>query len=240
MEELNGLNNKESNGIHNDENTIENHFHDQSRLKTKWEVIKRIFFEWSKDAPFDCYPKIFRSHKHKSLSFVWLAVFIFFASMTMFILYRNIGEYYDRETVTKIAIKHERPLLFPTVTICDADPFTSKKSQEFFHQVARDEYSLDLDNISFHDSFTKTAHTTEIIKMKAASFTREEKQALGFSINQIYDLQFDGVSGEPKSHLSWFYSFDYGNCYQFNSGRDYDDNVIEMRETIIQVKLKLF
>ena len=211
--------------------------HGSKKIKTKWQEVKQIFLEWSKEAPFDCYPKIFKNHKHKSVSFVWLVVFIFFASMTILILYRSIGEYFDRETVTKIAIKHERPLLFPTVTICDADPFTSKKSQENIHKTALEEYGLDLDNLTFYESLSKTAHTAEIIKMRVASFTREQKQALGFSINQIYDLKFDGVSIEPKSHLRWFYSFDYGNCYQFNSGRDYDDNQIEMRETYIQVRL---
>jgi hypothetical protein len=207
----------------------------REKINSKWSEIKHIFFEWSKEAPFDCYPKIFQQHKHKSLSIVWLVIFIFFASMTFFILYRSISEYFDRETVTKIEIKHERPLMFPTVTICDADPFTTKKSQEFFHKTAQEEYGVDLENISFQESFSKTAHTTEIIKMRVASLTRNEKQKLGFGINQIYDLQFDGVPSEPKSHLSWFYSFDYGNCYQFNSGRDYNDTQIEMRETIIQV-----
>ena len=152
----------------------------REKINSKWSEIKRIFFEWSKEAPFDCYPKIFQQHKHKSLRLVWLVIFIFFASMTFFILYRSISEYFDRETVTKIEIKHERPLMFPTVTICDADPFTTKKSQEFFHKTAQDEYGVDLDNISFQDSFSKTAHTTEIIKMRVASLSRNEKQKLGF------------------------------------------------------------
>ena len=121
------------------------------------------------------------------------------------------------------------------MTICDADPFTSKKSQEIFRQTALDEYGVDLDNMTFMDAISTTAHTTEIIKMRAASFTREEKQSLGFNINQVYDIQFDGVPSEPKSNLGWFYSFDYGNCFQFNSGQDFNGNKIDIRETSIQV-----
>jgi hypothetical protein len=206
----------------------------RTKIKTKWHEIKRIFFEWSERAPFDCYPKIFKS-KHKSLSIIWLIIFVLFASLTIFVLYRSIREFFCRETVTKIGIKHERPLLFPTVTVCDADPFTSKKSQEIFRQTALDEYGVDLDNMTFMDAISTTAHTTEIIKMRAASFTREQKQSLGFGINQIYDIQFDGVSSEPKSNLGWFYSFDYGNCFQFNSGQDFNGNKIDIRETSIQV-----
>ena len=157
--------------------------HGSKKIKTKWQKVKRIFLKWSKEAPFDCYPKNFKNHKHKSVRFVWLAVFIFFASMAILILYRSIGEYFDRETVTKIAINHERPLLFPTVAICDAGPFKSKKSQQNIHKTALEEYGLDFDNLTFYESLSKTAHTTEIIKMRVASFTREQKQAFGFSIN---------------------------------------------------------
>ena len=152
-----------------------------SKSQTKWQEVKHIFLEWSKKATFECYPKIFEKQR-KSLRFIWLVIFFIFSGLTLFVLYESISDYFDRETVTKIEIRHVRPLLFPTVTICDSDPFTSATSQEFFRKTALDENGIDLENISFSDAYKNSAFTTELIKMKAASFIREEKQTLGFYI----------------------------------------------------------
>jgi hypothetical protein len=180
-DELSSLNNTNKSEKNEDFIELTTSVNRSPKSKTKWQEVKHIFLEWSKEATFECYPKIFEKQR-KSLRFIWLVIFLIFSGLTLFILYESISDYFDRETVTKIEIRHVRPLLFPTVTICDCDPFTSTTSQEFFRKTALDENGIDLENISFSDAYKNSAFTTELIKMKAASFTREDKQTLGFNI----------------------------------------------------------
>ena len=180
-EELKSLNSEEKKAPIEEHTESTKNKRSPKTSNTKWQEVKRIFFEWSKEASFECYPKIFEKQR-PSLRFIWLAIFIFFSSLTFFVLFESISDYFSRETVTKIEIRHVRPLLFPTVTICDADPFTSIKSQEFFRKIALEENKLDLVNVSFKEASKKMAFTTELIKMNAGAFTREEKLTLGFNV----------------------------------------------------------
>jgi hypothetical protein len=176
IDELNALNSDSKNVSNNNDSSLSKC---STKQQTKWQEIKHVFLEWSKEANFDCYPKVFQK-QHKALRAIWLILFLFFSCLTFWILYRNINEYFQYETVSKISIKHERYLMFPTVTFCDANPFTTKESEELFRETAEEEFGLEFS--FFTMLFNMYVSYTEIIKLKASSFNDNQKQRLGFNI----------------------------------------------------------
>ena len=62
--------------------------------------IKRAI-DWSVDAQFQCYPKIFKT-KYLELQILWSLLFVVLFSSTVFVFGRTISEFSEREVVTQI------------------------------------------------------------------------------------------------------------------------------------------
>ena len=176
IDELNALNSDNKNVSNNNDSSSSKC---STKQQTKWQEIKHVFLEWSKEANFDCYPKVFQK-QHKALRSIWLILFLFFSGLTCCVLYLNINEYFQYETVSKFSIKHERYLMFPTVTFCDANSFTTKEAEELFRETAEKEDGLEWPSFEF--LFNMYESYTNILKLKASSFNDNEKQRLGFNI----------------------------------------------------------
>ena len=70
--------------------------------------------------------------------------------------------------------------MFPTVTFCDANSFTTKEAEELFRETAEKEDGLEWPSFEF--LFNMYESYTNILKLKASSFNDNEKQRLGFNI----------------------------------------------------------
>ena len=75
---------------------------------------------------------------------------------------------------------------------------------------------------------SKLSELIELAKMTAANplFGDENRKKLGFSINDITSCQFNKV--DCKNDLHWIWLYDYGNCFQFNSGLNLTNQKIDL------------
>ena len=107
----------ESNNAKNHEPTNENVEIKTKTLRKKFAKLSVEIKEWSLLTKFDCYSKIFQA-KSFLLQFLWLSLFLIFTAFTAFFVSKNILDYLEHETISKIEIINEKPTEFPTVTIC--------------------------------------------------------------------------------------------------------------------------
>ena len=106
---------------------------DTSNVKTKIKhfllTAKDDYIQWSLMTKFDCYSKIFDT-KNVCLRFIWMFFFVIFTGFTGYFVAKNVIDFYDYETISKIEIINEKPMEFPTITICNANPYTTKEAEE--------------------------------------------------------------------------------------------------------------
>ena len=199
--------------------------------KVKVDIFKKKFVEWSTLTKFDCYSKIFMSES-LSARIVWLIFFAAFTSLTIWLVSFNIINFFKYEVTSKIEIKTERPTTFPAITICDNDPFTATYSQDLFQNVSTKHFGHDIENMTLLDTFAKYRSITELTKMHVSDPSYESKRKnLGKKFDSlVFSCSFNNKVCSKTFLTSFtrtYFSYDYGNCFQFNSGLNDLNTLIE-------------
>jgi len=217
---------------------------------SKRDHVKHILAKWSADASFQCLPKIFET-KNVTLKIVWLLLFILLTCLTGLILSKNIMEYVERQVVTQIEILNEVEPEFPCVTICDTNMFPTEYAESLLKKIAKETYDLDLNDFVYTvESFEKLKRIILLAKLNVTSplFPQEDLKRLGLKLEQMsrfsYNNQMYGwsesnaTSNGSKQDLvdnfRWVFDFDYGNCFQFNSGVKADLSKAVIRRVQVQ------
>ena len=116
------------------------------------------------------------------------------------------------------------PVLFPAVTICNINPFFRARAFDFINSTLQSynlSYSLALNKLKNGEtaiSITKTA--LNILKAEAATnpnFNSTYRTQLGFHLEDMLVSCTFGVINCSISDFTLFQTYDYGNCYTFNS-----------------------
>jgi hypothetical protein len=220
-----------------------------ANFSSKSEHVKHILVKWSADAPFQCYPKIFET-KNVTLKIIWLLLFILFTCLTGVILCKNILEYREHQLVSQIEILNEIEPEFPCVTICDTNMFPTEYAERLLKKIAKETYDLDLDDFVYTvESFEKLKRIISLAKLNVTNpnYPSEDLKRLGLKLEQItrfsYDNQMYGGGGSDASNSSskdltdnfrWVFEFEYGSCYQFNSGYKEDNSPAETKRVQVQ------
>jgi hypothetical protein len=189
-----------------------NFLKNQSLVLTKKSTkIKAAFLEWSNTFTAQCYPKIFQNNSNKCLQLTWSLIFILFSCLTCWFVILGIVDYLEYEVVTKIRIHTGKEIVFPLITLCNANPFTSNKSNHLLKSM-QDEGQLNY----FSDNNNRWTGYTSYAMNKAFSFSDEKKQELGFSISQSLKECLFYSKPCMASDFTWRFNYRYGNCFQFD------------------------
>ena len=202
--------------------------------KNKLSKMKCVFLEWSHCVTYHCFPKIFKEKTHLILRLFWSVIFLSFASLTFFILVNNVILYYQYQTVTSIQIINEQPTLFPTITICDSNVFTTQDAQLFLVNMSKNFFDKDITTMSYLEYYEFGVNQLSNVVYSFVSdpmFGDENRKRLGFNLSQfILTCTFHFSSAcNFNQDFHWFFHFDYGNCYQFNSGFNMSNHVVDLK-----------
>jgi hypothetical protein len=146
----------------------------------KWPKVKEEFVDWSLNTNFDGYSKMFKA-KIYLIKFMWLFLFLAFTSATAWLISYNIIGYLDYEVTSLIEVKTERPTLFPSLTMCNSNPFPSSHAHSLMDAVTSYHYNgLTIDKITFSQAFSYSPNITELAKMLVNSplFNQETRLSL--------------------------------------------------------------
>ena len=181
--------------------------------------LNKVWTEWSLRVNLDCYAKIFEYTNNLVAQGIWCVLLLGSICTTFWIVSLSISNYLDYDVVSKIRNVYEMPPVeFPAVTICDFNAFTSHESENLFLHLAN------VNNVSLKQTSDNIEILTRLAKMNASVRSQNYdsyRKSLGlFSLKNIASCYFNHEKCNLEQMFSWYYSFDYGNCLQFNAGRD--------------------
>ena len=124
----------------------------------------------------------------------------------------SIVDYLSYEVVTQIRVVYERPTQFPAITICDNEAFKTYDAQILYEKIATQSGH----NMKYISKVNETLNL--LVKMYVASshMSDDERKKLGFKRSLIMLCRYFNDACDDSLH--WFYSYFYGNCWQFNAG----------------------
>jgi hypothetical protein len=181
--------------------------------------IKKILNDYSSRVTFQCFPKIFQTNS-LLLQAIWTLIFLVFSMLTSGLVIKSLLEYFEYQVITQIKIVHEIPTEFPTVTICDANPFTTKEAEYLIRNVTIKEYGSDIENFTYNQFDTNLGNITELMRMHISGLHETQQRALGFRKEEIWRCIYDKRLCNKTIDIMWTFSYRWGNCYKFNSGED--------------------
>ena len=82
-------------------------------------------------------PNILRA-KYRIVKALWAFFFLVSSSICCFLVYKSVIEYLSYEVVTKIRYIKETTVDFPTITICNKNPFVTNHSVEFLIRLFKE------------------------------------------------------------------------------------------------------
>ena len=98
--------------------------------------LKEVLADWSESVDINIYNKIFKYKGNAGAQCFWLAVLLASTAATFWLISNSIIDYLKYEVVSQTNVAYEIPSLFPTITFCENDPFTSPEAQALFDEIA--------------------------------------------------------------------------------------------------------
>jgi hypothetical protein len=185
---------------------------------------KLILREWSLASSAQCLPKIFQ-YDNVLVRVIFVFILLVFLCGTFLLLVRALFDYFSYDVVSQIRIYDEATLTYPVITICDANPFTSKEAEEILKEFKIEEANLYqgfnpenlLGDPAIQSLTSKFFLYLSYGMYKAFELNDEKKQKLSNSLKS--SIKFCTFDNEPceKNDFVWYFSYLYGNCFMFNS-----------------------
>jgi hypothetical protein len=206
-------------------------------LKSK---LKEKSFEHLSTTHIHGLPHLVRS-KHLHMQIFWILFFSLMLSISLWLIVELHKTYFTYPVISVINKHVDEQQEFPAVTICNLNPFISKKSMDYFES----NLSTNFTNNDLKESRKQLRH-----KLFGNYFNLTEKQSFGYSLSDtVISCEFNGkpctCDWKNKASCSsttqefiWHYSFQYGNCYTFNSGHTYDTDTLNENSTKIKQNIK--
>ena len=197
-------------------------------LKPKGEILKNTFLEWAMRANVDCFVKIFDYYENSLFTkLVWTLILLASSCLSFWLVRQNILSYLTYGVTSQISEVYEIPTEFPAVTLCDRNAFTTSHASTYFNDLSN-QY---LSDPSYHNNFPDTFALAQMLTSDP-SFGDQNRKLMGLNIDQIYTCTFNNV--DCKNDLHWYWSYDFGNCFQFNVGLNLTNQNIGKKRSYIE------
>ena len=190
--------------------------------------VKEVFLHWSQTADINGYNKIFEYNKNYAIQFIWIIILLGSTGATFYFIANSIISYLNYETVSKTDIVYVIPTDFPTVTICGNDAFTSKDAEHLYDKTLNvTGYPLGSVNL-VDDNFNRLVQ----VEASSPAYGDDKRKRLGFDLSLITSCKYNTI--KCGTDLHWYWSYDYGNCWQFNSGFNLTNQVIDIKNSTLE------
>lgn len=198
--------------------------------------LSKKFVDWSKRSTSHGFPNMFSSPT-MGIRILWAICFIISASLCVFMVYRSVLDYLKYDVVTKTLLRNELPTFFPTVSICNINQFVTESASDLIKSIIKDEIYDGFDEPDLHSSsFLSSIELANVIarsESKDPKYGDANRRKLGFDLKDImYKCAYNEYPCSPND-FTWFYSFNNGNCFKFNSGFNSSGHLIPLRMSTI-------
>ena len=163
------------------------------------------------------------------LKFIYIFFILLGLGMSSFINVGLILTYLQYNVNTLTRNINEVPSVFPKVTICNSNFFTTQLAYEYLS-------GLNLTQIQLGD---RTNALTEYFSLKTyvigkvQYYPDELKKKFSHNLNDTLLSCFFNLKPCSSSDFQWEWDYYYGNCFSFNTGFDSSGQRVELRKAFI-------
>ena len=215
---------------------------DNGDAEEKLQTTKDIFLKWSETLTIHSIPNIFRT-KHITIKLIWIGAFLISSGLCSFLVYSSINNYLGFNVVTTIKVVRETPIIFPSITICNANPFVTESSFKTVYSITKSNFGVDLYDVlnpNIPLNFLKSNYTlferfitlNYMIKQIVTMPSLKEKQIeFGFPFSKFIVACFFALEPCNENDFIQYYDMMFGTCYRFNSGKFKNGSSTNLRST---------
>ena len=118
----------------------------QTLEKGKSEKVKDIFIKWSESLTLHAIPNIFRT-KHLVIRVLWILAFTISTITCAYMVSDSINNYLQFGVITTIRVTSENPMIFPSITLCNANAFVTEESYSYTDEFITNIFGLNSSDI---------------------------------------------------------------------------------------------
>ena len=168
----------------------------------------------------DGFSNIFSDSNVTGMKIVWICVLIASSASCVFLIVKTVEEYMRFEVTTKIRVLTGQEAVFPTITICNLNPFTTPYADELFSAA---NITNDPNNIWLLDEYMKQTTGSYLSNAQKERMSSLDDMLVGCKFS------FDSCS---SSQFQFVYHPLYMNCYRFNSGFNASQQSTELNKIV--------
>ena len=141
----------------------------------------------------------------------------------------------EYNVITTTRIINETPAVFPKVTICNKNPFTSRNAFEFLSESN----FLNMSRINETLNGDRTLANQYFARLRAGLFGQiqnmpdEKKKKFSHDLNDTLLSCLFSYQPCNSDDFEWKWDSNYGNCFVFNSGFNSSGQKVELRKSSI-------
>ena len=181
-------------------------------------------------------PNIVRTNR-LSIKLLWTICLLASVGACIYMVYKSVNDYYSYGVVTQIQVINENSPLFPTITICNINPFSSIYGQNLIEKVTMEQLGVNLSlvptNSSNYTYYVNKATSLALIQLKNPMFNLSYKASLlDYSKYMSITNCFFNETGCGINEFQNIYDVNMGNCIRFNSGYDLAGSSISLSNSL--------
>ena len=204
----------------------------------KFALIKEITTEVFSNSTMHGLSRIIKA-KSWIIKIIWITFLL--TSIGSFVNYsiESLYDFLDYKVTTEIRTIYETPTIFPTVTICNKNMFTTDFGIKTIKMTIK---NLNIPNVfnyyvfanlSVEDRYRASDNATFGAANKVFKYSDRDKRKLGHSIEDfLIECKFDDVFCNTTDDFIWYFDSIYGNCYKYNTGRNSRGKKIDLKKSI--------
>lgn len=208
----------------------------KEKQQIKLKIVKRLS-EWSMSTTSHGIPQIVQAKKFY-VKVVWAVFLLASIALCAIMVITSVEDFLRFEVTTKIRDKTYDQLTFPTVTICNTNPFVTEDASTFLRNVMTRRTNISSYFDDGDDDFGHLVNLSDPTQISSImyltnhpKFNQTLKRSFNYWPERLYKFRFLNIDQDVSTNLSWYYHPLYGNCYRFNSGYDLNGNRVEVLST---------
>ena len=153
----------------------------------------------------------------------WLVCFLASAGVCAYMIAMSITNYLEFDTVTKAEQIYAVSTEFPSVSICNLNPFMTNYSSQFVEKILIENGIVNplaptaVFNYVFGDSLMMFRYFAGTNALNP-NLTDEFRKTLGYSMKDMMISCTYNFNPCTADDFVWYYDILYGNCFKFNGG----------------------
>lgn len=185
----------------------------------KMSQLMETFKEWLSSSSCHGFPRALDNSGSKFLFILWIIFPICAAGGAIYFISSTVSSYLDYDVVTNINVYNENSALFPSVSICNQNPFVTDYAINYVENAVST-LALDMVYTSPSAFLEKIEFTRNVLQSRLKLESTDFKKKFALPFNQtVVSCIYNGKECADDD-FDWYFDFNYGNCYRFNAGKN--------------------